>query len=82
MAAYNAACPDGEWDPTRPDGLATDGVTPPKSNWAKPIQSGPFIAYPIMCANVFTFGGLKVDAASRSSTATGVPSAGSTQPVR
>ncbi|WP_353509304.1 FAD-dependent oxidoreductase [Intrasporangium sp.] len=65
VAAYNAACPEGEWDPTRPDGLATEGVTPPKSNWAKPIHSGPFIAYPIMCANVFTFGGLKVDATSR-----------------
>ncbi|MFM6848160.1 MAG: FAD-dependent oxidoreductase [Terrabacter sp.] len=65
VAAYNAACPEGEWDPTRPDGLATTGVTPPKSNWAKPIRSGPFIAYPIMCANVFTFGGLKVDAGSR-----------------
>jgi tricarballylate dehydrogenase len=65
VAAYNAACPDGEWDPTRPDGLATDGVTPPKSNWAKPIRTGPFIAYPVMCANVFTFGGLKVDATSR-----------------
>ena len=65
VAAYNAACPGGEWDPTRPDGLATDGVTPPKSNWATPIESGPFIAYPVMCANVFTFGGLKVDATSR-----------------
>ena len=65
VAAYNAGCPEGQWDPTRPDGLATDGVTPPKSNWAKPIESGPFIAYPVMCANVFTFGGLKVDAASR-----------------
>jgi tricarballylate dehydrogenase len=65
VTAYNAACPDGEWDPTRPDGLATDGVTPPKSNWAKPVRTGPFIAYPVMCANVFTFGGLKVDATSR-----------------
>ncbi|MGO4596281.1 FAD-dependent oxidoreductase [Terrabacter sp. 2RAF25] len=65
VAAYNAGCPAGEWDPTRPDGLATEGVMPPKSNWAKPIQSGPFIAYPVMCANVFTFGGLKVDAGSR-----------------
>jgi tricarballylate dehydrogenase len=65
MAAYNAGCPEGEWDPTRPDGLSTSGVTPPKSNWAKPIAEGPFIAYPVMCANVFTFGGLKVDATSR-----------------
>lgn len=65
ISAYNAACPEGEWDPTRPDGLATDGVVPPKSNWAKPIAEGPFTAYPVMCANVFTFGGLKVDAGSR-----------------
>jgi tricarballylate dehydrogenase len=65
VSAYNAGCPEGEWDPTRPDGLATSGVTPPKSNWAKPIAKGPFVAYPVMCANVFTFGGLKVDATSR-----------------
>ncbi|MGW1547261.1 FAD-dependent oxidoreductase [Streptomyces sp. NPDC002346] len=65
IEAYNAACPDGEWDPTRPDGLATTGVTPPKSNWARPISQGPFVAYPVMAANVFTFGGLKTDASSR-----------------
>ncbi|MFF4833659.1 FAD-dependent oxidoreductase [Streptomyces sp. NPDC001315] len=65
IGAYNASCPEGEWDPTRPDGLATTGVTPPKSNWARPIAQGPFIAYPVMAANVFTFGGLKVDASSR-----------------
>lgn len=65
IEAYNAACPDGEWDPTRPDGLTTTGVTPPKSNWARPISQGPFVAYPVMAANVFTFGGLKADASSR-----------------
>lgn len=65
IEAYNAACPDGEWDVTRPDGLATDGLSPAKSNWARPIAEGPFAAYPIMAANVFTFGGLKVDASSR-----------------
>lgn len=65
VATYNEACPDGEWDPSRPDGLATTGVTPPKSNWAKPIAAGPFRAWPIMAANVFTFGGLKTDASAR-----------------
>ena len=30
-------------------------------NWARPIAKGPFKAYPIISANVFTFGGLKVD---------------------
>lgn len=65
ITAYNKGCPDGEWDPSRPDGLATVDVEPPKSNWAKPIAQGPFAAFPVMCANVFTFGGLKVDARSR-----------------
>ncbi|WEV77405.1 FAD-dependent tricarballylate dehydrogenase TcuA [Janibacter cremeus] len=65
MDEYNAACPEGEWDVTRPDGMATQGLHPAKSNWARPISQGPFAAYPIMAANVFTFGGLKVDASSR-----------------
>ncbi|MEO2107505.1 MAG: FAD-binding protein [Actinomycetota bacterium] len=60
---YNAACPDGDgFDPLRVDGLATEGLEIPKSNWSRPIDSAPFQAYPIAAANVFTFGGLKVDA--------------------
>ncbi|WP_108658226.1 FAD-dependent tricarballylate dehydrogenase TcuA [Acuticoccus kandeliae] len=62
VAAYNAACPtSGTFLPLEPDALATDGLTPQKSNWARPIDDGPFQAYPIISANVFTFGGLKVD---------------------
>ncbi|TYB44188.1 FAD-dependent oxidoreductase [Actinomadura chibensis] len=63
IAEYNAACPppDG-FDHTRPDGLATRGLTPAKSNWSRPIADGPFTAYPIMAANVFSFGGLKTTA--------------------
>ena len=30
-----------------------------------PIDRGPFLAYPIISANVFTFGGLKVDERGR-----------------
>ena len=60
VAAYNAACParDG-YDPLAPDGLATTGLEPAKSHWSLPLTEGPFVAYPIMAANVFTFGGLK-----------------------
>lgn len=64
LAAYNTACVPGVFDPSAPDGLATSGVTPPKSNWARPVREGPFEAYPIMAANVFTFGGLKTTAAA------------------
>jgi tricarballylate dehydrogenase len=64
LAAYNAACTEGPFDHTAPDGLSTVGLTPAKSNWARPITEGPFVAYPIMAANVFTFGGLKTTPAA------------------
>ncbi|MDN4161773.1 FAD-dependent oxidoreductase [Nocardioides abyssi] len=65
LAAYNAACPDpAGFDHRAPDGLATTGLVPPKSNWARPVVEGPFEAYPVMAANVFTFGGLKTTPAA------------------
>jgi tricarballylate dehydrogenase len=62
---YNAACQPGEWKPLELDGLRTRDLNPPKSNWALPIERAPFHAYPIMSANVFTFGGVKVDGNAR-----------------
>ncbi|MFC7361044.1 FAD-dependent oxidoreductase [Nocardioides astragali] len=64
LTSYNAACGEGDFSPLAPDGLATSGIAPPKSNWARSINVGPFEAYPIMAANVFTFGGLKTTAAA------------------
>lgn len=65
VAEYNAACRPGAWKPLELDGLATEGLTPRKSNWATPLEEGPYHAYPIMSANVFTFGGLQVDSSAR-----------------
>lgn len=65
VAAYNGACLPGSYQPLKLDGVTTEGLTPPKSNWALPLDKGPFYAYPIMSANVFTFGGLKTDALGR-----------------
>jgi tricarballylate dehydrogenase len=62
---YNAACVPGDWRPLELDGLSTRGLVPPKSNWAMRIDEPPYHAYPIISANVFTFGGLKVDTAAR-----------------
>lgn len=60
---YNAACgPAEHFDPSRPDGLSTTGLDVRKSHWSRPLDRGPFRAYPIACANVFTFGGLKANA--------------------
>ncbi len=66
VAAYNAHCPP---EPTGDafkalelDGLRTKpGLIPPKSNWSRPLDRGPWRAWPIMCSNCFTFGGLKVN---------------------
>jgi tricarballylate dehydrogenase len=66
VAAYNAACPAGTFKPLEPDGLATKpGYAPRKSNWARPIEKPPFLAFPIICGNCFTFGGLKADSHAR-----------------
>jgi tricarballylate dehydrogenase len=52
------------FDPTVKDGRKAR-VTPPKSNWAAPIETGPFYAYGVTCGITFTFGGLKSDAEGR-----------------
>ncbi len=65
VSAYNAACPPGNFDPQRLDGLRTRGIDPVKSNWARPIDTAPYKAYPICCTVVLTFGGLKTDSNAR-----------------
>ncbi|GHF79485.1 tricarballylate dehydrogenase [Amycolatopsis bartoniae] len=65
VAAYNKSVVDGEFDWRRPDGKHTEGLTPPKSNWALPVDEAPLLAYPVACAIVFTFGGLETDAQAR-----------------
>jgi tricarballylate dehydrogenase len=75
VAAYNAAVPrdDSQFDPMRLDGLSTDGLTPPKSNWARSLDTPPFYCYPVTCANVFTMGGIGTDHAARVVDADGTP---------
>jgi tricarballylate dehydrogenase len=73
VAQFNAAVSDGLFDWKQPDGKSTVGLEPPKSNWALPLDSGPFIAYPIKCAIVFTFGGLDTDRNGQVVTDSGTP---------
>lgn len=58
--AFNAAARGDptRFDATRADGLATAALTPPKSNWACAIERAPFIAYPLVGAIAYTFGGI------------------------
>ncbi len=59
---YNAACGKGEFSALKVDGLATSGIEPVKSNWARPIDKAPYYAYPIIAGVCFTYGGVKTNA--------------------
>ena len=58
---FNQSVNDRKFDPLVRDGKATTGIEPPKSNWAFPINSPPYIAYPLTCAITFTFGGIRTN---------------------
>ena len=50
------------WDPAVKDGLTTGpNLALPKSNWALPLDSAPFLAIKVACGITFTFGGVKID---------------------
>jgi tricarballylate dehydrogenase len=48
-------------------------VDPPKSNWAIPVEEGPFYAFPVTCGITFTFGGLHADTHGRVLHESGAP---------
>ncbi|HYM51058.1 MAG TPA: FAD-dependent tricarballylate dehydrogenase TcuA [Candidatus Limnocylindrales bacterium] len=62
---YNAAVMDRPFDPSIKDGKGTVGLTPPKSNWALPIDTPPFSGYAVACGITFTFGGVRIDPDAR-----------------
>jgi len=73
VESYNQAVKPGHFDPLGPDGKAAVGIEPPKSNWANPIDRPPFVAWPMECSNVFTFGGIGTDLDGRVVTSDDVP---------
>jgi predicted oxidoreductase len=54
-----------KWDPSVKDGLSTQSsarrLPLAKSNWALPLEQGPFMAVKVCCGVTFTFGGLAVN---------------------
>ncbi|MDE3100674.1 MAG: FAD-dependent tricarballylate dehydrogenase TcuA [Chloroflexota bacterium] len=64
---FNAAASPASPDCTqsRLDGHATTDLTPPKSNWAHPIDTAPYRAYPLRPGITFTYLGVAVDKTAR-----------------
>jgi tricarballylate dehydrogenase len=61
VEAYNRGVQPGEFNPAVLDGKGTQGVAPPKSNWALPLDTPPYVGYAVTCGITFTFGGLRVN---------------------
>ena len=65
IAQYNASIDRGAaFDPNILDGRAARTV-PVKSNWANPLENGPFYAFGVTCGITFTFGGVRGDTSGR-----------------
>ena len=65
VSQFNDSCAPGSFHPTELDGLATRGLKPAKSNWARPINEPPYYGYSLRPGVTFTYLGLKVDETAR-----------------
>lgn len=70
---FNNAVQPGAFDPLNLDDCRTDGLTPPKTHWARRIETGPFYAYPVRPGITFTYLGVKVNREARMIMADGHP---------
>ena len=61
IQAFNAACVPGDFDHTILDNCHTQGLQPPKTHWARTIDTPPFHAYPLRPGVTFTYLGLQTD---------------------
>ena len=65
VRAFNGAVRTGRFDHTRLDDCRTEGLLPPKSHWAQPLDTPPYWAYPLRPGITFTYLGVRVNASAR-----------------
>jgi tricarballylate dehydrogenase len=74
VGEFNAAVQSGDFDHTVLDDCRTDGVTPPKTHWARRIDTPPFFGYPLRPGITFTYLGVAIDERARMLMSNGTPS--------
>lgn len=72
---FNLAVRLGTFDDTILDDCRTEGLAPPKSHWARRIETAPYYAYPVRPGITFTYLGTRVNREARMVMADGRPSA-------
>ncbi|QSO45548.1 FAD-dependent tricarballylate dehydrogenase TcuA [Alicyclobacillus mengziensis] len=60
VETFNCAVRAGTFNPGELDDCHTEGLIPPKSHWAVPINTAPFYAYPLRTGITFTYLGVRV----------------------
>ena len=61
VQVFNAACQPGAFDSTQLDGVCTRGLTPDKTNWARPLDTAPFYGYKLRPGVTFTYLSVQVN---------------------
>jgi tricarballylate dehydrogenase len=75
VGTFNQAVRPGTFDHTILDDCRTEGLTPPKTHWARRIETAPFYAYPVRAGITFTYLGTRVNKEARMLMSDGKPSA-------
>ena len=75
ITEFNAAVQPGTFDHTILDDCRTEGITPPKTHWARKIATPPYLAYPVRPGITFTYLGTRVNRQARMLMKDGKPSA-------
>ncbi len=57
---FNRSASGGRFDPGNLDDCRTAGLDPPKSHWARPIDTPPYYGYPLRAGITFTYLGVTV----------------------
>jgi tricarballylate dehydrogenase len=65
ICEFNAAVQPGTFNHEELDDCRTQGLSPPKSHWARRIEAAPFYAYPVRPGITFTYLGVRVDGDAR-----------------
>src|SRR3954468_406131 len=65
VTSFNAGVRTGTFDDKTLDDCRTEGLTPPKSHWARRIDTAPFYAYPVRPGITFTYLGTRVNREAR-----------------
>jgi tricarballylate dehydrogenase len=61
VAKYNASLGGAPFDNSKLDGCGTVGLDPPKTNWARAIDTPPYYGYPLRPGITFTYLGVRVN---------------------